>query len=172
MKNRIGSFIIALYFFTFIIIILIFGHFWSKTDFAPEQPINFSHQLHIQKVGLQCTHCHYSVEKSPFAGIPPLQTCMTCHQTVSKDQPEIKKLTKFWEEKKPIPWKRVYNLPIRNYVYFSHKRHIKAGFDCTNCHGEVKVMPVIRRVRQLEMGWCMSCHRANNGPTDCATCHK
>ena len=85
---------------------------------------------------------------------------------------EIKKLTKFWDEKKPIPWERVYAIPVRNYVYFSHKRHIKAGLECAKCHGDVSVMPKIKRVRQLEMGWCVSCHRENKAPTECATCHK
>jgi hypothetical protein len=171
-KNGFGSKIIVLYFFIFIISILLFGFFWSKDDLSPQQPINFSHQLHIQKVGLECTHCHTTVDKSRFAGIPSLETCMTCHEAVATDKPEIQKLTKYWNEKQPVPWKRVYALPERNYVYFSHKRHVKAGFACVNCHGEVKVMPVIKRVRQLEMGWCMSCHRENNGPIDCATCHK
>jgi hypothetical protein len=168
----IGLKIIATYFVIFITLILIFGFFWKKDDLAPRQPINFNHQLHIQKVGLECTHCHKLVEVSQFAGIPPLETCMTCHKAVATDRPEIVKLTRYWEEKKPIPWIRVYNLPVRKYVYFSHKRHIKAGFECLNCHGEVKVMPVMKRVRQLEMGWCMSCHRENNGPVDCTTCHK
>ena len=136
------------------------------------QSINFSHEIHVKKVGLECTFCHNTVDKSQFAGIPPVQKCMSCHKNVATDRPEIKKLTRYWEEKKPIPWKRVYRLPVQKYVYFTHKRHIKAGFECVNCHGNVEAMPHIVRVRELEMGWCLSCHRANNGPQDCLTCHK
>jgi hypothetical protein len=160
------------YFISFMVFVLVIGYFWQQNRKTPVQPINFSHQIHVQKVGLQCTHCHYSVEKSQAAGIPPLQTCMNCHQSVATDRPEIQKLTKYWEEKKPVPWQRIYRLPIRNYIYFSHKRHIKAGLECVNCHGHVEVMPVMKRVPKLEMGWCMSCHRSRNAPTDCTTCHK
>lgn len=172
MKNRIAQFIIVGYFLSFIFIVLVIGYFWQNNRKTPEQPINFSHQIHVQKVGLACTHCHTTVEKSPSASIPSVQTCMNCHNAVATDRPEIQKLTKFWEEKKPIPWMRVYKLPARKYVYFSHKRHIKAGLECVNCHGNVEVMSVIKRVPKLEMGWCMSCHRSRKASTDCATCHK
>lgn len=172
MKKGIAPALIFLYIFSFMVFVFIIGFFWQQNRKTPQQPINFSHQLHVSKVGLACTHCHYTVEKSPAAGIPPLQTCMNCHQAVATDRPEIKKLTQYWEEKKPIPWKRVYVLPIRQYVYFSHKRHIKGGLQCVNCHGNVEVMPVIKRVPNLEMGWCVSCHHEKNAPVDCATCHK
>ncbi len=172
MKRRIAPVVLVLYFLAFVFIVIVLGYFWQKHRETPEQPINFSHQLHISKVGLECKFCHNTVDKSRFAGIPSVQKCMSCHQAVATDRPEIKKLTKFWEEKKPVPWKRVYKLPQRKYVYFSHERHIKADLECVNCHGEVKVMPVIKRVRKMEMGWCISCHRANNASIDCATCHK
>ncbi len=172
MKKGFAPLLIIGYVSTFIIFVLIIGLFWQENRKTPEQPINFNHQIHVSKVGLACTHCHTTVEKSTFAGIPSVETCMTCHQSVATDKPEIRKLTKFWEDKQPIPWQRVYKLPARNYVYFSHKRHVKADLECVNCHGNVEVQPVIKQVPKLEMGWCMVCHRAKNAPTDCATCHK
>jgi hypothetical protein len=36
----------------------------------------------------------------------------------------------------------------------------------------VKTMTQVHQVRSLEMGWCVGCHRQNNAPTDCWTCHK
>lgn len=172
MKKRIAPAFIILYVLSFMGFIALIGYFWQQNRKTPEQPINFSHQIHVSRVGLPCTHCHYSVEISQAAGIPPVETCMNCHQAVATDRPEIQKLTKYWEEQKPIPWKRVYKLPVRKYIYFSHKRHIKAGLECVNCHGNVEIMPVIKAVPKLEMGWCMSCHREKNASIDCATCHK
>jgi len=171
-KKGIAPLLIIGYGSAFIIFVLIIGFFWQENRKTPEQPINFSHQIHVSKVGLACTHCHTTVEKSTSAGIPSVETCMTCHQSVATEKPEIKKLTKFWEDKQPIPWQRVYKLPARKYIYFSHKRHVKADLECVNCHGNVEVQSVIRQVPKLEMGWCMACHRAKNAPIDCATCHK
>jgi len=171
-NKRFAPIFIIGYIGLLMVIVVVVGYFWQQNRKTPEQPINFSHQIHVSKVGLACTHCHTTVEKSMAAGIPSVETCMNCHSQVATDKPEIQKLTKYWEDKQPVPWKRVYRLNARKYVYFSHKRHVKGGLECTNCHGNVAVQPVIKQVPQLEMGWCMSCHKQNNAPIDCATCHK
>lgn len=145
-------------------------YYWDNYEKNPEQPINFSHNIHVHKLGLDCTYCHVSVEKSKRASVPQAETCMTCHAQVATDRPEIMKLTKYYEEGEFIPWKQVHKLP--DFVYFSHKRHIKAGIECTECHGNISMMGVARKVRTLKMGWCMSCHYENNAPVDCWTCHK
>jgi hypothetical protein len=33
------------------------------------------------------------------------------------------------------------------------------GINCTECHGNVKEMNVIKQVSDLSMGWCINCHR-------------
>ena len=44
-----------------------------------EQPVPFSHAHHVGGLGLDCRYCHTSVTTARFAGIPPTETCMTCH---------------------------------------------------------------------------------------------
>jgi predicted CXXCH cytochrome family protein len=56
-------------------------------------------------------------------------------------------------------------------VYFTHKRHIAAGVQCEHCHGQLAAMPVVRQVKSMKMGFCVSCHEANHAPTDCVICH-
>ena len=135
-----------------------------------EQPIHFPHDIHVSKVNLACTKCHTTVTNSPVAGVPPLSVCMECHTKVKTDSPEIKILAAHWQAREPVEWNKIHELPW--HVRFTHKRHIQAGVDCAVCHGEVKTMRQMHQVRSLEMGWCVSCHRANNAPTDCWTCHK
>ena len=135
-----------------------------------EQPIHFPHSTHVLKAGLACTKCHTTVETSPRAGVPALSVCMECHNKVKIDSPEIKILAEHWNNKEPVEWNKIHEVPW--HVRFTHKRHIKAGVDCTVCHGEVKTMGQVHQVRSLEMGWCVQCHRQNNAPTDCWTCHK
>lgn len=158
-------------FFLFLsLIVLGGGYYWYSSKKGPTQPIAFSHNIHAQKLGLGCTFCHIYADKSKHAGVPSLQKCMSCHQFVATDRPEIKKLHKYWNDKEPVPWVKVHTLPP--HVNFTHKRHIKANIQCTQCHGYVQTMSVVRRVSSLKMGWCVSCHRTNNAPTDCLTCHK
>lgn len=146
------------------------AYLWSRAELAPGQPIAFPHTTHAGTLRLPCTFCHEFADKSKHAGAPAVQRCMDCHRTVATEKPEIRKLARYYAEKRPIEWVRVYALP--DFIYFPHKRHVKAGVDCSACHGDVAGMPRVRRVSSLSMGWCVSCHKVMNAPRDCATCHK
>jgi hypothetical protein len=136
---------------------------------TPEQPVAFNHRIHVETLGLECDYCHIYAARSKSAGIPAMSTCMECHESAARDNPEVMKLVKYWENGEPVPWVRVHSLP--DHAHFTHKRHVKAGVDCTVCHGQVTAMTVARKVKSLKMGWCVSCHRANGAPVDCLICH-
>ena len=137
---------------------------------ALEQPIAFSHKLHAGEKQIPCQYCHAYARRSLVAGVPSVQACMGCHQLVAVRKPEVRKLAAYWEQRQPIPWIKVHNLP--DFVYFSHKRHVRAGVQCQECHGPVETMEEVRQVSSLEMGWCLSCHQQRQAPVDCVTCHK
>ena len=128
----------------------------SVQGYSPEQPIKFPHPVHVQKAGMNCQYCHYSANKSPDPGLPAVGTCMGCHVVVKADSPEIKKLAKYWNDKKPVPWVRIHRVP--KYVHFPHMRHVNAGVTCQSCHGQVQKMPQVFQYASLNMGWCINCH--------------
>ncbi|NIM19092.1 MAG: menaquinol oxidoreductase [Candidatus Latescibacteria bacterium] len=156
----------------FVAATVLMAYRWHAAHRPPEQPIAFSHRLHAGKLNLQCQFCHEYADKSPRAGVPAVSTCMSCHKAVATNSPEVQKLHEYWENEEPVPWNRVYSLRVRKYVVFAHKRHVKADLDCTDCHGEVRLMDRVRRVSSLNMGWCVTCHRSRSASTDCLTCHK
>jgi hypothetical protein len=160
------------HFALFIVLTLLLGFRWNTQRKAPDQPIAFSHETHVGKLNLQCLFCHETADTSTFAGVPPVSKCMECHKAVRTDRPEIQKLTRYWDDKEPVPWNRVHRIRIRNYIYFSHKRHVKAGVQCEQCHGQLAVMATVRQVNSLRMGWCVSCHVESGAPLDCTICHK
>lgn len=139
--------------------------------YEPEQPIPFSHKLHAGKYKLDCKYCHTSVEVSRHASVPSLNICMNCHLTVKTDSPWIQKISEAYNSGNSIAWQKVHLLP--DFVKFNHGPHIKAGKDCTECHGQIREMDRVRQVSSLSMGWCVTCHRMpeNHGPTNCGTCH-
>jgi len=142
---------------------------------GPVQPINFSHQLHAGKLGMNCLYCHYGAEKSAVANIPPVSSCMGCHKIAVTDRPEVQKLTGYYERGEQIPWAEVYKLPA--HVKFNHVRHVQAGVQCTDCHGPVQTMPIMYQYSSLKMGWCLECHRRKQddpkfpATMDCVACH-
>ena len=85
------------------------------------------------------------------------------------------KLAGYFERGKPVPWVEVYKLP--SHVKFNHKRHVRAGVQCEECHGKVQQMKVVYPYAPMKMSWCLSCHRRKmNDPKfpttmDCLICH-
>jgi hypothetical protein len=49
------------------------------------QPIAFSHKIHVGERGISCTYCHQFVDKADYAGIPPMDTCVSCHKGINVD---------------------------------------------------------------------------------------
>ena len=145
--------------------------FWAQLGETngPTQPIRFPHDIHAGKLGMDCLYCHYGAEKSTVANIPPVSTCMGCHKIAAADRPEIQKLTQYWTDGKPVPWVPVYTLP--QHVKFNHKRHVRAGLRCQECHGPVETMDRVEPVREINMGFCISCHDERNVSRDCSVCH-
>lgn len=136
------------------------------------QPIDFNHEIMVQS-GIPCLYCHADARRSPQAGMPSVEKCMGCHLTISIGNPEVKKLTAYWQRGEPIPWVRINRLP--RFVYFTHQPHIAADLDCETCHGDVGHMEVVQPAVKMSMGWCVGCHRQQPDAkklTDCITCHQ
>jgi hypothetical protein len=140
------------------------GSNWFRSDFvtgtnmALEQPVQFSHKHHVSDAGIDCRYCHTSVETSSFAGIPPTETCMTCHSQIWADSPMLEPVRASYRTNQSLQWNRVHNLP--DFVFFNHSIHINKGVGCSTCHGRVDQMPLMWRQNTLLMEWCLDCHRA------------
>lgn len=159
-------------------ILLVFNIFNGAIDlgrsqgYAPDQPIRFSHALHVGQNQIECQYCHTGVEKSRHASIPGTQICMNCHKYVQEGpkygKTEIAKIyeysgwdpnqTKFVRAPKNIEWVKIHNLP--DHVYFNQSQHVKVGgIKCQTCHGKVEEYEVMKQFAPLSMGWCINCHR-------------
>jgi cytochrome c2 len=151
-------------------------------NYAPIQPIHYSHRIHAGSNGIDCKYCHSSARVSKHAGIPSLNVCMNCHKSIAQVSDttatpeyskafydgEIGKLyeavgwdvtsQKYTGKTKPVKWVRIHNLP--DFVYFNHSQHVAvAGIECQKCHGEVKTYEIQKQFAPLTMGWCINCHR-------------
>lgn len=130
----------------------------TKQQEYVEQPVQFSHAHHVGGMGIDCRYCHTSVEQSAFAGIPPTQTCMNCHSQIFPNAPILEPVRASLRDGVNLRWTRVHDLP--DFVYFSHKIHVRQGVGCATCHGPVDQMPLMYQAESLLMEWCLDCHRA------------
>jgi mono/diheme cytochrome c family protein len=151
-------------------------------DYAPIQPIHYSHKIHAGDNEINCKYCHSAARVSKNAGIPSLNVCMNCHKNISEvaettATPEYSKA--FYDEQiqklyaavgwdkttqsytgktQPVKWVRIHNLP--DFVYFNHSQHVTvAGIECQTCHGPVETYEIQKQFATLTMGWCIDCHR-------------
>lgn len=122
-----------------------------------DQPVPFSHAHHVGDLGITCLYCHGGVEDSPFAGMPPAHTCMTCHSQLFTDAAMLAPVRESYREGRPLKWARVYDLP--DFVFFDHRAHVRKGVGCESCHGRVDRMPLMKQAEGLTMQWCLGCHR-------------
>ncbi|MBA2319668.1 MAG: cytochrome c3 family protein [Deltaproteobacteria bacterium] len=108
-----------------------------------EQPVAFPHYLHATTLEMSCEYCHSDARKSIHGGVPSTQVCMNCHNLVKtvagadEPSPEIAKVVEAHNAGTPLVWNKVHDLP--DYVVFAHSRHVNAGVQCTECHGQVQL---------------------------------
>jgi mono/diheme cytochrome c family protein len=136
-----------------------------QQDYAPSQPINFSHELHAGQYKIDCQYCHSTASVSKQASVPAVSTCMNCHKYIDAKEkysgevsPEIQKVRHAYETNTPVKWVRIHNLP--DHAYFNHAQHVSVGkIECQACHGPVETMAKVAQHSSLQMGWCVNCHR-------------
>lgn len=143
-----------------------------QTGYKPVQTLKFSHQLHCKDNEIDCYYCHSPSRHTRDGGIPGISICMNCHNLVregsNSGERELAILINHWDNKKPMAWTKVNNLP--DHVFFSHVQHVKiAEIDCSECHGNVEEMHLVRQEVDMTMSWCLDCHEAtvvNKGGMD------
>jgi hypothetical protein len=123
-----------------------------------QQPVQFSHKHHVGDDGIDCRYCHTSVETSSFAGLPPTETCMSCHSQIWANAEVLEPVRASFRTGKSLEWTRIHDLP--DFVYFNHSIHVNKGIGCSTCHGRIDRMPLTYKVNTLYMQWCIECHRA------------
>ena len=151
-------------------------------EYAPIQPIHYSHRIHAGDNEINCKYCHSAARVSKNGGIPSLNVCMNCHKNIGEvaettATPEYSKA--FYDEEiqklytavgwdpetqsytgktQPVKWVRIHNLP--DFVYFNHSQHVTvAGIECQTCHGPVQEYEIQKQFAPLTMSWCVDCHR-------------
>ena len=150
-------------FLLFLALISWMVYVWMRSSYATnvgivrDQPVPFSHQHHVDQLGIDCRYCHANADRSSFAGMPATKVCMNCHQQIWVGSPALEPVRESFRTGQSIPWQRVHRLA--DFAYFNHSVHVNKGFGCSTCHGPVNEMPLMYQHSSLLMEWCLDCHR-------------
>lgn len=163
-KKSVGVGVLVVVIGVIVTLLLGLAEIGLVTAYQPSQPIQFPHDVHAGKNGIDCKYCHNSVEKSKSAGIPTVNVCMNCHKQIQgDDEAEQKQINKIYQAAGFIPegggqytgetenlvWNKVHALP--DHVYFNHSQHVVVGgIDCKQCHGDMTKQHELPRVVPVE----------------------
>lgn len=130
---------------------------YLRVGYQPIQPVAFDHSRHVDQIGMDCRYCHTYVDRSEHSNIPAANTCMNCHSHIKPDVATLALVRQSYDSGEPIPWVRIHDTP--DYVYFNHSVHVNRGISCVECHGQVNEMEVVYHAKELNMTFCLNCHR-------------
>ena len=163
-KKYVGLMALVLVLSVIVTLFLSLYNIGVVTAYQPSQPIQFPHDIHAGKNGIDCKYCHNSVEKSKSAGIPTVNVCMNCHKQIQGNtDDQIAEISKIYKAAgfspegggqysgvtENIVWNKVHSLP--DHVYFNHSQHVVVGgIDCKQCHGDMTKQNQLPRVVPVE----------------------
>jgi hypothetical protein len=130
---------------------------YTRVGYQPIQPVNFSHAVHVDQLGMDCRYCHSTVEQAWYSNIPASSTCMNCHNQVLKEDARLAQVRESAASGRSIPWVQIHRLP--DFAFFNHSVHVNRGVSCVSCHGRIDLMDVVYHAQPLSMAFCLDCHR-------------
>jgi hypothetical protein len=148
----------------------------STARSAPPAPppaaddVPFDHTIHAGQYQIPCLACHVYANQAAVAGVPSGRKCLGCHKFVAKEAPAIQRLAARVAAGEPLRWQRVFAVP--DFIYFSHRMHVRAQVACTACHGDIATEHVVAQDRPFTMGRCLTCHAERGATRECLACHK
>jgi hypothetical protein len=120
----------------------------AATAVAGSEPVGFSHKLHVDSAGLECTVCH---KQTPTKVELDTKSCSECHD--------------------PIPAWKMESKAKRLKIAFPHAAHAKAGA-CLDCHEAVLSDDAAGGKPMATFEDCSSCHRRKKVQVPEASCER
>lgn len=159
------------------VVVVVAGAGWLYRSWAHtrgiRQPIAFNHRAHVTNAAIECSECHAYFKETRRSGLPDASVCMSCHSDALTASAEEAKLRRLSEEKQPIVFRKLFQLP--DHVYYSHRRHVVSGkLQCEQCHGLIASTdaPPLRPMVSVTMDFCIDCHSKSKVTNDCKACHR
>jgi hypothetical protein len=129
----------------------------------------FSHRLHVTEEELDCVSCHETAAVAAEPGMPSLDACQACHETIDAEKPPERAIASLFDENGT--YRAAGASALEEEVVFEHLAHVKALGDCGACHVGIEENTAIGRAERVDMDACTACHEERSVVSECATCH-
>jgi c(7)-type cytochrome triheme protein len=157
---------------------------------ASAADLEFSHKLHLGKVGLTCTFCHSAAVGSQAVtdnNLPEQQLCLACHNGETAPSIDASTLADRTPAERVFWFNHQQHLALGNPAptiakaidsgkYLGHAGDIRERLDtdnaCMACHrGLAEADQVDSKLHLPRMSDCLVCHDQIDNPFSCEECH-
>ncbi len=129
--------------------------------------LKFSHRFHIVEQEASCDDCH-KTDADGNRTAATMDTCQECHDfDVDTPGPDCLLCHTPDSAAKDYEIKKVEKSEGFADLIFSHEVH--ADFDCNKCHQAISKDEGLDAGPNMDL--CLKCHKSEDGPTDCESCH-
>ena len=109
------------------------GCFMAGAVVEEERQLAFSHRLHVEDEGLECSDCHARWEDAEDPGMPRAAQCALCHSELDSEKPPDLRVETLFDDGE---FRAAHAGQQSDEIMFSHVSH--AGrLECNACHAEV-----------------------------------
>ncbi|MBM4169182.1 MAG: cytochrome c3 family protein [Ignavibacteria bacterium] len=130
--------------------------------------IKFSHQFHINTVGVGCADCHDAAATSRLSSdnlLSKKANCQSCHEEQLDSN-----CTYCHTSEDPSDYLALTTAPRT--IIFSHEQHLKEqDVSCESCHKGLDKMDYAGPSTLPPMETCNTCHDAAKASNQCESCH-
>ena len=148
------------------------GCMWLDRIASPsEVPFAFSHKLHVDEEQLDCVSCHENADVSDEPGMPTLDGCAACHETIDREKPPERRVESLFAEG---GFKALHASRLDKEQIFSHRRHVSNNLDCNSCHAVIRSdwKPDSHQHSWKHMHGRVARGGSQAGADNCALCHQ
>lgn len=162
----------------------------SCASVVPAAELEFSHKVHLVKVGLSCAFCHSPAGRSETEtdhNLPEQQLCLACHNGETAPGIDAAPLADRTPAERVFRFNHKQHLALGNPApkiaaaidtgrYLGPVPEIRARLDtgnaCTACHRGLADADVVdSKVHLPPMSDCLVCHDRIDNPFSCEQCH-
>lgn len=152
--------------------------------------LEFSHKLHLGKVGLTCTFCHAPAGRSATVAddnVPRKELCLACHDGQTAPEIDVSPWADRTAAERVFAFSHEQHLAlgdpgpkiaaaIDSGKYLGHVGGIRSMLDsgnaCMSCHrGLADADQVDSKAHLPRMSDCLVCHDKIDNPFSCEECH-
>lgn len=135
---------------------------------AGDDALVFSHLLHYEEEGLDCSSCHLTFDSEDDPGMPSKAQCMLCHADIDEEKPPERRIETLFDGE---TYRAQRISQLSDEIIFSHQLHAIDEALCGTCHEGIEENERLDERMAVSMDDCSRCHESLGVANDCATCH-